>query len=275
MGKFEIAGGSIIGREHLRTGKNCQDGYAWKEAGGVTVAVVCDGCGSSDHSEVGSKMGAKIVVNSVLGFYLMHPGAFPYVAMKNPGLQAVQRSVLTTIQSAANQMAGSFSENISDYFLFTILGLILDENDGKAYIFGCGDGTFYVNDVATRIPSPNNAPGYLSYNLIETNAGQTNLGMGWMGDVASVKSMLIATDGVDELASSFDRSIAGKEEKIGGISQFWEKDGFFKNPFSIGHRLALINRSVSKVDWEKKSMSDAHGPLRDDTTLVAIRRKKL
>jgi hypothetical protein len=28
------------------------------------------------------------------------------------------------------------------------------------------------------------------------------------------------------------------------------------------------------VDWEKKAMSEAHGPLRDDTTFIVIRRAK-
>ena len=125
------------------------------------------------------------------------------------------------------------------------------------------------------IPSPNNAPAYLSYNLVETNQPEPDLGMLWMGPLESVKSILLGTDGVADLARSFNDPIPGKEEKIGSISQFWEKDGFFKNPFSIGHRLALINRSISRVDWEKKAMGEAHGPLRDDTTFITIRRKKV
>lgn len=274
MDKLEVAGGSIIGRDHIRVGKNCQDAYAWKEAAGVLVAVVCDGCGSSDHSEVGAHLGAKIVVQTTLGCYLSDPTSFPYAAMKSPGLQQVKRGVLSKIQSVADVMSGSFSENVSQYFLFTILGAIVDRNAGKAYVFGCGDGVFYVNDVPTTIPSPNNAPAYLSYNLVETNQPKPDLGMLWMGDLETVRSILIGTDGVADLARSFDAPIPGKDEKIGSVAQFWEKDGFFKNPFSIGHRLALINRSVSRVDWDKKAMHEAHGPLRDDATFVVIRRGK-
>lgn len=274
MDKLEVAGGSIIGRDHVRTGKNCQDAYFWKESAGVLVAVVCDGCGSSDNTEVGAQVGAKIVVESTLRHYLNHPERFPYAAMaKNQGLQMVKWSVLTKIQSLADDMAGSFSENISQYFLFTVLGVILDPKADKAFVFGCGDGTFYVNGVPTTIPSPNNAPAYLCYNLVETNQPDPQLGMLWMGSFESVKSMLIGTDGVADLARACDDPIPGKEEKIGPIAQFWEKDGFFKNPFSIGHRLTLINRSVSRVDWEKKAMTEAHGQLRDDTTFIVIRRK--
>lgn len=270
---FEIAGGTVVGRDHVRTGHNSHDAYCWSHKD-ITVAVVCDGCGSSDHSEVGAKIGAKIAVDSILKHYRADPDAFQYANIPNQGLLQVKRSILTKIQSLAEAMAGSFSENVSQYFLFTIVAAILDQKNGKAYIFGCGDGLFYVNDIPTVMPSPNNAPAYLSYNLVETNQKAPDLGMLWMGSIETVKSILLGTDGASDLARSFDKPIPGKEEKIGPISQFWEKDGFFKNPFMIGHRLALINRSTQKVDWEKKSMSEAHGPLRDDTTVIAIRRKK-
>lgn len=274
MDKFEITGGSVIGRDHVRIGKNCQDAYYWKEASGVLVAVVCDGCGSNDHSEVGAQVGAKIAVESTLRHYLAEPDSFPYATMKNPGLNLVKRSILIKLQALVDGMAGSFSENVSQYFLFTILGTILDPKADKAYIFGCGDGIFYVNNVSTTIPSPNNAPAYLSYNLVNTSQATADLGMLWMGALETVKSILIGTDGVADLARAFDASIPGREEKIGSISQFWEKDGFFKNPFSVGHRLTLINRSISRVDWEKKAMCESHGPLKDDTTFIAIRRAK-
>jgi hypothetical protein len=270
---FEIAGGTVAGRDHVRIGQNSHDAYCWSHKD-ITVAVVCDGCGSSDHSEVGAKIGAKIAVDSILKHYRADPELFQYANMTNRGLAYVQRSILTKIQSVAEAMAGSFSENVSQYFLFTILAAVLDQKNDKAYIFGCGDGLFYVNDIPTVMPSPNNAPAYLSYNLVETNQKAPELGMLWMGSLETVKSILLGTDGVSDLARSFDKPIPGKEEKIGPISQFWEKDGFFKNSFMIGHRLALINRSTQKVDWEKKAMSEAHGPLRDDTTLIAIRRKK-
>lgn len=272
--EFEIAGGTVAGRDHSRVGGNSHDAYAWAHHRDITVAVVCDGCGSSDHSEVGAKIGAKIAVDSILRHYRGVPELFQYSTMENPGLKLVKRSILTRIQATAEAMAGSFSENVSQYFLFTILAAVLDNDNNKAYIFGCGDGLFYVNDVPTVMPSPNNAPAYLSYNLVESNQKAPELGMFWMGSLDTVKSILLGTDGVADLARSFDKLIPGKEELIGSISQFWEKDGFFKNPFSIGHKLALINRSTSKIDWEKKALSEAHGPLRDDTTLIAIRRKK-
>ncbi len=272
--QFEIAGGTVAGRDHVRTGKNAHDAYAWSNHQDITDAVVCDGCGSEEHSEVGAKIGAKIVLDSLLRHFRAAPELFKYANMPNPGLKLVKRSILTRIQYLAETMAGNYSKNVSEYFLFTILAAVLDRDSGQAYILGCGDGVFYVDGIPTTIPSPNNAPSYLAYDLVETNQASPDLGIFWMGALETVQNLLIGTDGLSDLARSFDKPIPGKEEKIGPVSQFWEKDGFFRNPFMIGHRLALINRSIQKVDWEKKAMSEAHGPLRDDTTLIAIRRKK-
>lgn len=271
MNGVEIAGGTVAGRDHVRVGKNSQDAYYWEESDDVLVAVVCDGCGSSPHSEVGAKLGAKLVVRQTLLAYLQDPKAF--VSADETGFERLKRTLLISLSSTIKDMAGSFSENVRDYFLFTILGVIVDQTHG-VQLFGCGDGVYYWNGFPVHLSAPNNTPAYLSYGLIKTEMGEPELKRllaypGW-----KLQHLLLGTDGVSDLEKSHDLAIPGKEEKIGSMSQFWEKDGFFKNPFSIGHRLALINRSVRSVDWEKKALIEAHGPLRDDTTLIAIRSKK-
>src|SRR5262245_8137740 len=62
---LEIAGGSIAGQMHLAAGRNNQDAYCWEASPGGLVAVVCDGCGSGPHSEVGALIGARLVVRAV------------------------------------------------------------------------------------------------------------------------------------------------------------------------------------------------------------------
>jgi len=54
---FEVAAGSVIGRDHLRPlgWKNNQDGYAIRSSADSIVAVVTDGCGSETKSEVGPR----------------------------------------------------------------------------------------------------------------------------------------------------------------------------------------------------------------------------
>jgi len=53
--QFEYASGSIIGRNHVLAGKNNQDAYHISVNERFIAVVVCDGCGSGKHSEVGAK----------------------------------------------------------------------------------------------------------------------------------------------------------------------------------------------------------------------------
>jgi serine/threonine protein phosphatase PrpC len=63
--QFEYASGSIIGRNHVFAGKNNQDAYRIVANEKFIIAVVCDGCGSGKHSEVGAKLGARLVINAI------------------------------------------------------------------------------------------------------------------------------------------------------------------------------------------------------------------
>ena len=62
---FEYAIGSIIGRNHVLAGKNNQDAYRIVANEKFIIAVMCDGCGSGKHSEVGAKLGARVVSNAL------------------------------------------------------------------------------------------------------------------------------------------------------------------------------------------------------------------
>ena len=64
-GEFEIAAGTVSGRDHRQAGKNNHDAYVFSSDASGTVAVVCDGCGSGRHSEVGAKIGARLVAGAL------------------------------------------------------------------------------------------------------------------------------------------------------------------------------------------------------------------
>ena len=65
MRGFQVAGGSVTGRAHAVLGRGNQDAFAWVDDDGVLVAVVCDGCSSGRHSEVGAHLGARLVATAV------------------------------------------------------------------------------------------------------------------------------------------------------------------------------------------------------------------
>ena len=58
---FELAAASVVGIDHYKAGRNGHDGFHWELADDLAVAVVCDGCGSGRHSEVGAKLGAALI----------------------------------------------------------------------------------------------------------------------------------------------------------------------------------------------------------------------
>lgn len=270
-GQFEIAGGSVAGRDHRTTLKNSHDAYYWEAVPGILVAVVCDGCGSGEHSEVGAKLGARIVVKQVIRWFQNDPKAFSLLGIER-GLIQVRRSVLAHVQLLADQMAGSFSQIISDYFLFTVVGAIVTPED--TITFGAGDGVIVVNGATTNLISETNTPDYLSYGLVNTENGLNPVLRKFTWHKTSeVNSVLLGTDGVRDLAKAADKAIPGKDEKVGPLEQFWKEDRYFKNSFAIQRRLALANRSMHRVDYEKKVAVEEHGHLPDDTTVLVIRRK--
>src|SRR5439155_16598404 len=62
---FQLAGATVAGRLHHVSGRNNQDAFAWAQSPGGLVAVVCDGCGSAPHSEVGAQLGARLVAKTL------------------------------------------------------------------------------------------------------------------------------------------------------------------------------------------------------------------
>ncbi|RKH40422.1 hypothetical protein D7X12_20835, partial [Corallococcus sicarius] len=56
---FDVAVGSVQGREHARTGRNNQDAVCVREGEHGLVALVADGCGSQPCSELGAQLGVR------------------------------------------------------------------------------------------------------------------------------------------------------------------------------------------------------------------------
>lgn len=68
--QFEIAAGSIVGRNHvgpgyLLKGRSNQDSYRVLFEDDLIAGVVCDGCSSQPYSEIGSLLGARMLMNRI------------------------------------------------------------------------------------------------------------------------------------------------------------------------------------------------------------------
>lgn len=282
MKGFRVAGGSMVGTDHLGPaqvllGRSNQDAYAIAERSNYIVAVVCDGCGSERHSEVGAGLAAGLLVRSletVAGCY----GGVPAEDVRErlqESLQRVKLDVLEHLWRLAACMEGGPFRAVNDYFLFTVMGAIVAER--WSAIFSCGDGLFHLNGQTVQLqPQEGNEPVYVFYNftgssLFNTDPSLLDFQIQRLVSTDTVERLLIASDGAAAFADVAQRQIPGRSERAGLLEQFFEAR-YFQNADAIRRRLALVNSRKAKVDPKKAELVFENGLLPDDTTLVAIRR---
>ena len=255
MTPFEIAGGSVTGRAHVAAGRNNQDAFCWASDADGLVAVVCDGCSSGPHSEVGAQVGARLLAQTATRLLRSNLDVADL-------LEQVRQDVLASLRGLAREMsvdAATFSRTVADHFLFTIVGALITARG--ATTFSLGDGVVVINGERTQLgPFPKNEPPYLGYALLP-GALELSFNVHRSLEASEVQSLVLGTDGAVELEAVAERPIHGREEAVGPLSQFWSDDRFFKNPDMVRRRLAVLNRGPRG------------GLLSDDTTLVVIRRK--
>lgn len=274
--EFQLAAGSVRGTDHVLSDKPNQDAFKSVVSKDHITAVVCDGCGSGKHSEVGAKIGVRMIVETIEKLLRIQPTVLFDDSPPNLFWERVRQDVLAQLRVLVNSMGGSLSQTVTDYFLFTIVGSLMTPN--SVSIFSIGDGVFTVNGRVTPIgPFPDNEPPYLSYNLTgskvsDKHPGLLNFKVHETLLTRDIQSVLIGCDGVGDLIEAEKKKIPGKNELAGPISQFWENDQFFKNPDMVRRRLVIMNKPSQKIDWKEKKVCREKGLLHDDTTLIVVRR---
>jgi hypothetical protein len=264
---FEVACGSVLGRDHALAGRNAQDAYCCRLDGRGLAAVVCDGCSSGKHSEVGAKLGAALLVEA-LGRCL------PRLDECAPAelLESVRRNALRRLGTLARALGPERVANVNTYFLFTAIGALIGPR--RTVVFLLGDGLVYLNGRPLEVPPYNNRPPYLCYGLIEEaleSMRREDLRFRILADLptAEVHTLALGSDGASRLAG-----LDGGPHAAGGLSEFWTEDRFFSNPQALTRRLVQLNRGVKTIDWEARRVDHTPGPFLDDTTLVVIRRRE-
>jgi Protein phosphatase 2C len=268
--EFEVAGGTIAGRDHVAAGRNNQDAFCWAVTPEAIVAIVADGCSSGRHSEVGAQLGARLTTEALQRLA-------PRLADEPPEgvLERARQDVLAQLRVLSLAMGGSLSQVVTEYLLFTVVGAVITRR--TVVLFTLGDGVTAVNGACRRWSYPGNEPPYLGYAL--TGSSVTDAAPGLLRyrvlevrDADAVTSLVVATDGVADLLDAGDERLPGRGETLGGLEQFWRDGRFFRNPFAVTRRLALANRETTAIDWPERRVVPSHGLLPDDTTLVVVRK---
>jgi hypothetical protein len=283
LAQFETAAGSIIGTDHVRLHKNNQDAHVQiyrpegEGKGEVLVGVVCDGCGdpTSPHSEVGAKVGARMLARLLVD--LAEPGGDHLGGVRVLALNHLKRIAIDCMSGYDLEQEARGREVLKEHFLFTTVGYVIDPT--WATFFSIGDGTLFVNGQRTEIgPFPDNMPPYLTYSLMGSTllSNQPELlqfKVHQLLRTRELESFLIGSDGAEDIEERQTELIPNQKSYLGGLAQFWIDDQYFLNPQSVTRKLALANTPYQQINWEERKITKHPGLLHDDTTLIVGRRR--
>ncbi len=253
MKEFKYTSGTVIGKSHRDKNMNNQDAHAIYSSDKITAGIICDGCGSEPHSEVGAVLASKFILSSLVD----------NVSLDDPLeiLSNIENDLLSKIHSIADASdAFEYKQYVYDHFLFTIMGFLITKK--RTYIFSFGDGMYALNDEVHRIgPFLYNAPPYIAYNLFNSDERFV-----LQEDVktSTVKNLFIGSDGMCDYLDLGIVIIPKNKKELSPVSHFWNNEKYFANN-------CLVNNYLRLVNWPTK---DSHGLLSDDTTLISVRKKK-
>ena len=207
---------SHIGRDHLRIGRNNQDGVFSSSR----LAVVTDGCSSQPHSEVGAQLGARYL-GQWLSSQTELTAELPHRATD---------ALTAYLYQAVLALGPDIEPILERYFLFTFLVAIRIADRGM--IFGLGDGAFLVDDALVKIDSgADNAPPYCAYRL--TNSGsRPEAKLHFLGPAGRLAVM---TDGFDRLAPS-------------RLLELTSEEALHRNPLTLQRRLNVLAETERFTD---------------------------
>jgi serine/threonine protein phosphatase PrpC len=226
---------TVTGREHVRLGRNNQDGVVVSVRGETTVAVVTDGCSRQPFSEVGARLGARALATMAAALEHVPLAELPTVAMEH--LSAWLERLVRAVE--VDDALAVFEQ----YGLFTVL--CAAQRGTEAVVFGAGDGVVFVDGRLTRLDSgPDNAPAYVGYRLTgKPVAPQVH-------HLGPARRVALATDGLDALL--------GREPAA--LGALLDEPLVWTNPVHLQRRLNVLH--------EKERFTD-------DTTLAVLDTREL
>lgn len=155
---IKVQASQIIGWDHTARQTNSQDSYAVVELDEYVVGVVCDGCGSGDHSEVGAKLASQYVATQAA--QMLDSGA----TLDDIPHELYYRTLSFLDYLIASMQPANRAAFVQHHLLFTVLGVIASEKE--AIMFSAGDGTIAVDDTIMEIDQ-HNTPAYIAYHLLD------------------------------------------------------------------------------------------------------------
>lgn len=234
MKNFQVAAGTIMGFDHMHIGgnpprplnaTNSHDSVYYETLGNKLIAVVCDGCGQGDHSEIGAKIGARLIVSELA---------------TDANWETAWADICSNLRALAKLMESpkcSFNQIVENFFLFTIVGVVM--TPGKTAVFTRGDGAYAINDQAELIDQKN-APNYLAYHLTHPRSQSFLPSVRVIKSTQEVNSIFLASDGAQALLEDRQR--------------FLDDPNMWKNPDHLRRLLSLEQKNDPKKMHDDASL---------------------
>lgn len=267
---FQLASGSVAGREHRKgVPRNNQDALCVRTSNRAITAFVADGCGSSPQSEFGA-IWAVNAMNTLVHRYLDVGYSLDEVRWGR-----IKQDLVSRMQVLAGDMNPSLSQAVNDFFLFTLVGVVITEQ--TASFVAIGDGIVVINgEVIVLESNEGNAPPYLGYALTgsdKVDDAQLNFKVVRQLPTSELQHFLCATDGAGDFLARASAMVPGTDKPLGSLEQFWVNDRFFDQTTAVTRRLNVGARDVYSQAPSGRYIIDG-GLLSDDTTLVVGRRNR-
>jgi hypothetical protein len=267
---FEIAHGTVCGADHLGEfgvpGLSInQDASYSVTLGGVTIAVVSDGC--SDRTE--SAVGAALLCRFFAAAVEMN---LPTLESKDTRAFAkcVQNEIVTRIRKVCQLSAPSNTTEIhsvtqvaDELFLCTLIGVVLTPK--VTVILAAGDGVWSINNKPLQKlgPFPRNEPPYLGYLVRGNHSELSELKVIATCATVKVSTLCIGSDGCDDLPPDFLRRVTSQRAT-------------FSNPEFLNRELRKLNSQSVTLSGDSERLKFhvnatwTERSLPDDTTIIVI-----
>jgi hypothetical protein len=256
--EIRAAASSVTGARHRRAARNGQDAAACWVGDDVAAIVVCDGCSSGASSEVGARLGARLVLGALAT--RLAAGQAPAA----PAMwQAVRAEVVAALDTLVARLAGDREQMIHDHFLFTIVAAAASRRTGQAAVWMLGDGAYafgeqrastpshgIAGEVFLAEPSADNAPPYVGYDLLG-QAHPARLAIA----PARCRVVVVATDGASELP--------------GGIAGMMGAE-LVAHPDALRRRLEVLARGRERIAWDERRVVRTPAALQDDCAVAVL-----
>ena len=147
---WKVVAASATGRSHRESGTPCQDAFAFSQAGGSLVAVVCDGAGSALHADEGATTIARQTV-AALGARLRDDR----LGRDETDWAGILAEAVAAARASLEHLVVGRHGQLRDYAC-TLVGVMAAPSGGCFFHLGDGVGICEYSDGAVVLSPPEN-----------------------------------------------------------------------------------------------------------------------